>query len=148
MKRKNGKQNVFGPVFYSSMNTSQMNQARGTKMRIPTPAAATSRMTPVGSTWKKEIKKLKGSDKENSLTLRFSPGVKATKKATWARRTPATNRCSTSDMAASTGIFDLGLVNTRETSSLVKLRRESGVTSPLVWVSKTGGGGETAADGP
>ena len=130
----------FGPVFYSSMNTSQMNQARGTKMRMPTPAAATSRMTPVGSTWKKKIKKLKGSYKENSLTLRLSPGVKATKKATCARRTPATNRCSTSDMAASTGIFDLGLVNTRETSSLVKLRRESGVTSPLGWVSKTGGG--------
>ena len=43
----------FGPVFYSSMNTSQMNQARGMKTRIPTPAAATSRMTPVGSTWKK-----------------------------------------------------------------------------------------------
>ena len=110
-------------------------------MRTPTPAAATSRMTPAGSTWKKKIKKLKGSYKENSPTLRFSPGVKATKKAICARRTPATNRCSTSDMAASTGIFDLGLVNTRETSSLVKLRRESGVTSPLVWVSKTGGGG-------
>ena len=114
MKHKMINRMFFGPVIYSSMNTSKMNQARGTKMRIPTPAAATSRMTPVGSTWKKEIKKLKGSDKENSLTLRFSPGVKATKKATCARRTPATNRCSTSDMAASTGIFDLGLANTRE----------------------------------
>ena len=109
-------------------------------MRTPTPAAATSRMTPAGSTWKKKIKKLKGSYKENSPTLRFSPGEKATKKAICARRTPATNRCITSDIAASMGIFDLCLVNNRKTSSLVKLRRESGVTSPLVGVSKTGGG--------
>ena len=116
-------------------------------MRTPTPATATSRMTPAGSTWNKKIKKLKGSYKENSPTLRFSPGVKATKKAICARRTPATNRCITSDIATSMGIFDLCLVNTRKTSSLVKLRRESGVTSPLGWVSKTGGG-ETAADGP
>jgi hypothetical protein len=107
---------------------------------MPTPAAATSRMTPAGSTWNKKIKKLKGSYKENSPTLRFNPGEKATKKAICARRTPATNRCITSDIAASMGIFDLCLVNTRKTSSLVKLRRESGVTSPLGWVSKTGGG--------
>ena len=106
----------------------------------PTPAAATSRMTPAGSTWKMKIKKLKGSHKENSPTLRFSPGEKATKKAICARRTPATNRCITSDIATSMGIFDLCLVNDWKTSSLVKLRRESGVTRPLGWVSKTGGG--------
>ena len=63
-----------------------------------------------GLNLEKKIKKLKGSYKENSPTLRFSPGVKATKKAICARRTPATNRCITSDIAASMGIFDLCLV--------------------------------------
>ena len=57
-----------------------------------------------------EDKILKGSHKENPPTLRFRPGKNETKKAICVRWSPATNRCITSNIAATTGIFDLCLV--------------------------------------
>ena len=57
-----------------------------------------------------EDKILKGSHKENPPTLRFRPGKSETKKAICVRRSPFTNLCITSNIAATTGIFDLCLV--------------------------------------
>ena len=80
MKRKNNKQNVFWSCYLFIHEHLTNESSEGNEDAYSHSSCGHIEDDSGGlNLGKKKIKNLKESDEENSLTLRFSPGVKATK---------------------------------------------------------------------